>query len=197
MKFPEHRKSFKSSPQNSGQAHSFVRTASSKICQMNYFSLHSYTRARRAVGPRIEKACFAHPHDSDRQSYFVKVVGNRCYVWPFRLNLPTARTKCGGSYCRVFLGCNARPSYRIVETSRARVAHPVDRSAGDALTPRGATVPRERSDRQFVARQSRAQQKIAGHLVLISPMSVSRLCRLNNGSSRDAQRFLRPSMARE
>ena len=143
MKFPEHRKSFRSSPQNSRQAHSFVRTASPNVCQINYFSLHSYTRARRAVGPRIGTACFAHQHDSDWQSCFVLVVGNRGYLCPFRIIFPTTRTKCGGSYCRVFLGCNARPCYRIVETSRARVAHPVDRSAGDAPTPRGATVPRE------------------------------------------------------
>ena len=111
--------------------------------QIYIFSLHSYTRARRAVGPRIGTACFAHQHDSDWQSCFVLVVGNRGYLCPFRIIFPTTRTKCGGSYCRVFLGCNARPCYRIVETSRARVAHPVDRSAGDAPTPRGATVPRE------------------------------------------------------
>ena len=142
MKFPEHRKSFRSSPQNSRQAHSFVRTASSNTSNI-CFPLHSYTRARRAGGPRIGTACFAHQHYSDWQSYFVRVVGNRFYFCPFRLDFPTTRTKCGGCYCRVFLGCNARPSYRIVETSRAHVAHPLDRSAGDAPTPRGTTVPRE------------------------------------------------------
>ena len=126
------------------QASIFIRTtASSKICQIKCFSLHSYIRAGRAVGPRIGTACFAHQHYSDWQNFFVMVVGNRGYFCPFRLNFRTTRTKCGGSYCRVFLGCNARPSHRIVETSRARVAHPVDRSAADAPTPRGATVPRE------------------------------------------------------
>ena len=40
-------------------------------------------------------------------------------------------------------------------------------------------------------------KKIAGVFVLISPMSVSRLCRLDKGSSRDARRFLRPAMAWE
>ena len=102
--------------------------------------LHSCAPSRRAA---IGTACFAHQHYSDWQSYFVRVVGNRCYFCPFRLDFPTTRTKCGGWYCRVFLGCNARPSYRIVETSRARVAHPLDRSAGDAPTPRGTNVPRE------------------------------------------------------
>ena len=64
-----------------------------QIRQKKYFSLHSYTRARRAVGPRIGTACFAHQHYSDWQSYFVRVVGNRCYFRPFRLDFPTTRTK--------------------------------------------------------------------------------------------------------
>ena len=37
--------------------------------------------------------------------------------------------------------------------------------------------------------------KTAGDLVLISPMSVSRLCRRDKESSRDTRRFLRPAMA--
>ena len=40
-------------------------------------------------------------------------------------------------------------------------------------------------------------KKIAGDFVLISPISVSRVCRLDEASSRDAQRFLRPAMAWE
>ena len=71
----------------------------------------------------------------------------------------------------------------------------LDRAAGGAQTPinRGATVPRERSDRQLV-RDKAVHKKIAGDFVLISPMSVSRLCRLDKGSSRDARRFLRPAI---
>ena len=37
MKFPEHRMSFRSSPQNSRQAHSFVRTASQKYVKLIIF----------------------------------------------------------------------------------------------------------------------------------------------------------------
>ena len=37
-------------------------------------------------------------------------------------------------------------------------------------------------------------KEIAGDFVLISPMLVSRLCRLDKESSRDARRFLRPTM---
>ena len=42
-----------------------------------------------------------------------------------------------------------------------RGGYPLDRAAGGALTPRGATVPRERSYeyRQLVARQSRPRQE--------------------------------------
>ena len=40
-------------------------------------------------------------------------------------------------------------------------------------------------------------KKIAGDFVLISGMSVGRLCRLDKESSRDARRFLRPATAWE
>ena len=40
-------------------------------------------------------------------------------------------------------------------------------------------------------------KKIAGDFVLISPMSLGPLCRLDQGSSRDARRFLRLAMAWE
>ena len=69
----------------------------------------------------------------------------------------------------------------------------LDRAAGGALTPRGVTVPRERS----LSHDKAVHKKIARDFVLISPMSVSRLCRLDKGSSRDARRFLRPAMAWE
>ena len=127
------------------QASTFIRTHRLFKYVKYLFSasfLHSCAPRRRA----------AHWHSmfrpsalyySDWQSYFVRVVGNRCYFRPFRIDFPTTRTKCGRWYCRVFLGCNARPSYRIVETSRARVAHPLDPSAGDSPTPRRTTVPRE------------------------------------------------------
>ena len=64
-------------------------------------------------------------------------------------------------------------------------------------TPRGATVPRERSYRQLVARQSRPRQENSWRFRVDLAMSVSRLCRLDKGSSRDARRFLRPAMAWE
>ena len=51
-----------------------------------------------------------------------------------------------------FVGCNARASDRIVKTRRARGGEPLDCAAGGALTPRGATVPRECSCRQLVER---------------------------------------------
>ena len=49
----------------------------------------------------------------------------------------------------------------MTESSKpeARGGHPLDRAAGGALTPRGATVPRERSYRQPVARLSRPRQE--------------------------------------
>ena len=50
----------------------------------------------------------------------------------------------------------------LIESSKTRGArggYPLDRAAGGALTPRGATVPRERSYRQPVARQSRPRQE--------------------------------------
>ena len=45
----------------------------------------------------------------------------------------------------------------MTESSKpeARGGHPLDRAAGGALTPRGATAPRERSYRQLFARRSR------------------------------------------
>ena len=48
----------------------------------------------------------------------------------------------------------------IVKTSRVCEGHPLDRAAGGAPTPRGATVPREGSYSydQFGARQSRPQE---------------------------------------
>ena len=68
------------------------------------------------------------------------------------------------------------------------------RAAGSAPTPSGATVPRERSYKQLVARRD---NKITGDFVLISPMSVSRLSRLDKDGSRDSRLFLRPAMAWE
>ena len=43
-----------------------------------------------------------------------------------------------------------------IESSKraARSGHPLGRAAGGAPTPRGATVPRQRSYKQLVARQS-------------------------------------------
>ena len=79
-----------------------------------------------------------------------------------------------------------------------RVGYPLDRAAGGALTPRVATVPRERSYRQLVARQSRPrQQENSWRFHVDLAVSVSRLCRLDKVSSRDARRFLRPAMAWE
>ena len=40
-------------------------------------------------------------------------------------------------------------------------------------------------------------KKTAGGFVLVSPISVSRLCRLDKESSRGARRFLQPAMAWE
>ena len=50
----------------------------------------------------------------------------------------------------------------LIESSKpeARGGHPLDRAAGGALTPRGATMLRERSYRQLVARQSRPRQDL-------------------------------------
>ena len=51
---------------------------------------------------------------------------------------------------------------QLIESSKTRGArggYPLDRAAGIALTLRGATVPRERSYRQLVARQSRPRQE--------------------------------------
>ena len=92
---------------------------------------------------------------------------------------------------------DARTSDRIVKTRGARGGHPLDRAAGGALTPRGATMLRERSYRQLVARQSRPRQQNSWRFRVDLAMSVSRLCRLDKGSSRDARRFLRPAMAWE
>ena len=47
----------------------------------------------------------------------------------------------------MFNEVDARSSDRIDKTSGAREGHPLDRAAGGALTPRGATVPRQRSCR--------------------------------------------------
>ena len=69
----------------------------------------------------------------------------------------------------MFNEVDARSSDRIDKTSGAREGHPLDRAAGGALTPRGATVLRERSYRELVARQAVHDKKIAGNFVLISP----------------------------
>ena len=85
----------------------------------------------------------------------------------------------------------------LIESSKPE-AHRLDRAVGGALTPRGATVHRERSYRQLVARQSRPRQENCWRFrVDLAYVGESALCRLDKGSSRDAQRFLRPSMAWE
>ena len=95
----------------------------------------------------------------------------------------------------MFNEVDARSSDRIDKTSGAREGHPLDRAAGGALTPRGATVPRERSFRQLVERQSRLRQENSWRFRVDLAMSVSHLCPLDKGGSRDARRFLRPAMA--
>ena len=55
-------------------------------------------------------------------------------------------------------GCNACASDRIAKIGGARGDDLLDGAAGGALTPRGATVPRERRYRQLVARQRRPQE---------------------------------------
>ena len=79
----------------------------------------------------------------------------------------------------------------------AHRGYPLDRAVGGALTPIGATVPRERSYRQLVARRSRLRQENSWRFRIGLAMSVSRLCRLDKVSSRDARRFLQPAMAWE
>ena len=50
----------------------------------------------------------------------------------------------------------------------------------------------------ILSRDKAAHDKlIAGDFALISPMSASRLCRLDNESSRDAQRFPRSAVTLE
>ena len=117
---------------------------------------------------------------------------------------PKPRTKCGRSYklstseYHVSWGCNARPFGRIVETSGAREGCLLDRGAEDALTPRGATEPRElTSYKQLVARQSPPRQENSWRFrVDIAYVGESALS-TDRESSRDAWRFLRPAMAWE
>ena len=84
------------------------------------------------------------------------------------------------AWYHVSCGCNARPSDRIVETSGARAGRPLDRAAKGAPTLLERrpclAVPRELNFRLDKALHA---MKIAGDFVLISAMSVSRLCRLD------------------
>ena len=118
------------------------------------------------------------------------------FFFSFCSNFPKTRARCGGSHYRISRGSNARASDRIIKTSGAREGYPLDRAAGGALTPRGATVPRESEAIDNLWRDKAVHGKeMASDCVLTSPMSVSRLCRLDKESSRDARLFLRPSMA--
>ena len=58
-------------------------------------------------------------------------------------------------------------------------------------------MPRERTYRQLAARQGRPRQENSWRFRIDLAMSVSRLCRLDKVSTRDARRFLRPAMAWE
>ena len=93
----------------------------------------------------------------------------------------------------------------------ATLVHPIE-SSKRAARAQGIPsivlleVPRLRGGRQYLVSEAINNlwrdkaceaNKISGDFVLISPMSVSRLCRRDKGISRDARRFLQPAMAWE